>query len=225
MLHRITRGTLLLVAALCLASGGTAYGQGTIYISHEGTDLGQMSLPPASDLLSPLQVLEAQGGNGVAGVDAPDVDVAKDAGMSGGAVPPGPDGTWDRTDPAGTGCAQGAVTHGHVDINSGGTKVAVVELRYSPSCRTAWARITSSTTVCQKSGAACGNAWVVRDSENGLKLSGRSDLAPSCPAKTGYRGCYTLQVDDAGHKSIARGCMATSAGSQVCATMPWSQAF
>lgn len=52
----------------------------------------------------------------------------------------------DNTSPQTTGCSADAVTKSTVCIKAGGSTLAKVELRYSPSCRTAWSRVTNLAT-------------------------------------------------------------------------------
>jgi hypothetical protein len=52
----------------------------------------------------------------------------------------------DWTSPQTTGCSADAVTKRITYVNNAsGTHLAKVELRYSPSCRTAWSRVTNLT--------------------------------------------------------------------------------
>jgi hypothetical protein len=52
--------------------------------------------------------------------------------------------TYDNTDPATTGCSSGAytLTYSPVSRKDNGVVVGTVELRWSPSCHTAWSRFT-----------------------------------------------------------------------------------
>ncbi|GIJ20015.1 DUF2690 domain-containing protein [Micromonospora lutea] len=49
----------------------------------------------------------------------------------------------DGTDPASTGCSADAQNANVTDIMHNGVVVAVLELRWSPSCRTNWGRISN----------------------------------------------------------------------------------
>ncbi|ONI92228.1 hypothetical protein ALI22I_05440 [Saccharothrix sp. ALI-22-I] len=103
----------------------------------------------------------------------------------------------DGTDPSATGCAADAITarSDYGDIN--GVNRVFVELRYSPRCRTAWARMTSvNLPNCVVNADWCGGATVHRNSD------GREY---SCITPNGTHGCYTRQVNDAGVTSYARG--------------------
>jgi hypothetical protein len=53
----------------------------------------------------------------------------------------------DFSSPQTTGCSADAVTKRTTYVNNaGGTHLAKVELRHSPSCRTAWSRVTNLTS-------------------------------------------------------------------------------
>lgn len=54
----------------------------------------------------------------------------------------------DRTDPAQTGCATGAYSFGGRNLySSNGTRVAYMEVRYSPKCLTNWVRVYNYTYI------------------------------------------------------------------------------
>jgi hypothetical protein len=62
--------------------------------------------------------------------------------------------TYDNTDPAATGCSNDAITARSANIRStDNTLLGTVELRYSPSCKTAWARLTVSNLSYLKHGS------------------------------------------------------------------------
>jgi Protein of unknown function (DUF2690) len=70
------------------------------------------------------------------------------ASLAQAAVTPGdnPDYTFDFQDPIHTGCADDAETVGQTAIHdSRGNQLGYVELRWSPSCQTNWARVTSTS--------------------------------------------------------------------------------
>lgn len=92
------------------------------------------------------------------------------------------------SDPIQTGCANDAKTVRSDDYGYGDAKL---ELRYSPSCRTAWARITLLS-----SDATKGYARITRD-QDGVNYS--------CDIPPGKRSCYTLQVYDGGFTAHASG--------------------
>jgi hypothetical protein len=54
----------------------------------------------------------------------------------------------DRRDPQSTGCSVGATALAPATniYNSSGTKVGSVQMRWSPTCRTAWSRVTATTS-------------------------------------------------------------------------------
>ncbi|MEN1939407.1 DUF2690 domain-containing protein [Paenibacillus sp. 102] len=101
--------------------------------------------------------------------------------------------TYDRTDPIATGCARDAITVRSSSINSYG----VIELRYSPSCKTAWGKIIlnfpSNYNVV---GGKYGDAHIVRNSDG---------LSYGCTVPVGSKSCYTLQVNDNKVTSYAQG--------------------
>ncbi|SDC68162.1 DUF2690 domain-containing protein [Actinokineospora iranica] len=103
----------------------------------------------------------------------------------------------DGTDPIATGCAADAITARDAYGAIGGVTRVYVELRYSPRCRTAWARVTTQNMPnCVPGADYCGGATVHRNSD------GREY---GCAIPGGARGCYTPQVNDSGVTSFARG--------------------
>ncbi|MBO1628590.1 DUF2690 domain-containing protein [Bacillus arachidis] len=100
---------------------------------------------------------------------------------------------YDRTDPIATGCARDAITVKSESIDSYG----VIQLRYSPSCRTAWGKITlnfpSNYNVV---GGKYGDAHIIRNSDG---------LSYGCTVPVGSYSCYTLQVNDSNVTSYAKG--------------------
>ncbi|MCP1122726.1 YjfA family protein [Bacillus sp. 3103sda1] len=84
------------------------------------------------------------------------------------------------SDPIATGCARDAKTVGYSQYSS-----AAIELRYSPSCRSTWAKLTLGGDPAIKEGSAI----ITRN--DGVKYS--------CYAKKslGQTSCYTRQVNDA----------------------------
>ncbi|MEU4119907.1 DUF2690 domain-containing protein [Kitasatospora sp. NPDC028055] len=109
--------------------------------------------------------------------------------------------TYDGQDPISSGCAADAITAKSVPLNADGIgQVGTLELRYSRSCRTAWARVYSR-----------GNSlWanVVRQKDN--QRSG-CDKA-SWDSGSGQYYCYTPMVNDAGYLSYAVGNATDSSG-------------
>ncbi|WP_172463429.1 DUF2690 domain-containing protein [Priestia endophytica] len=90
------------------------------------------------------------------------------------------------SDPITTGCARDAKTVGY-DMFSG----AEVELRYSPNCRSAWAKFTVGGDPAAKEGTA--------------RITRNDGVSYSCTAKKslGQKSCYTKQVNDAGYTARA----------------------
>lgn len=103
---------------------------------------------------------------------------------------------YDGTDPSATGCSASARTVRSADIGNG---AALLELRYSSGCRTAWARITiTNGNRCVAGVDNCAHATVHRNSDGAeYKCYTEND-----PAR---HSCYTLQVNDAGVTSYAYG--------------------
>ncbi|MFJ8477158.1 DUF2690 domain-containing protein [Kitasatospora sp. NPDC094011] len=125
------------------------------------------------------------------------VTVALAAGVGGTANAAGRDGQ----DPISSGCAADAITARSVPLNADGIgQVGTLELRYSPSCRTVWARVYSRG----------GNLWanVVRQKDNQREGCNSS----SWDSGAGQYYCYTAMVDDAGYKSYAVGNATDSSG-------------
>ncbi|MDX2595197.1 MULTISPECIES: DUF2690 domain-containing protein [Streptomyces] len=108
--------------------------------------------------------------------------------------------TNDGTSPASTGCANDGTTVASAPMkNSAGTH-GTIELRYSLTCHTAWARLTLDYTqgACgnASAGYACAAATVTRNND------GRTY---SCTITQGQTQCYTPQVYDKGMTSYAKG--------------------
>ncbi|MDA2808036.1 DUF2690 domain-containing protein [Nocardiopsis suaedae] len=103
---------------------------------------------------------------------------------------------YDGQNPSTSGCAADAITAKGRDIKDGDVVIAGLDLRYSPSCRTAWARvrITPGSSV-------DGSAKVVRNSD------GRSYSCSNVwySETLGVYTCYTAMVNDAGVTSYASG--------------------
>ncbi len=206
MLHRIVRSATLLAGLLCLSASASAVAQ-TIHVMHGANP--PSDAPSVSEAFTPAQLLEANGGDGVVDVDEPEAgSITKDVSFDGldGSVPPGPDGSFDGTDPAKTGCSADARSPKHKSLYANGRKVAVIELRYSSRCRTAWGRITSSYVNCQSPGTWCGDVQIFRNDGKNF----------GCSSKTGDRGCYTPQVNDAGYRTYAWGCIMYAPYENVC---------
>jgi hypothetical protein len=117
---------------------------------------------------------------------------------------------YDGTDPASTGCSSGAYTAKSAYGGTSSTSYLLVELRYSPSCRTAWARITSmNMPACVPGADFCGLVTVHRNSD------GREY---SCYIPSGGHGCYTRQVNDSGVTSYSTGSVDNGARSYYATT-------
>ncbi|MFJ9908892.1 DUF2690 domain-containing protein [Streptomyces sp. NPDC101152] len=106
--------------------------------------------------------------------------------------------TYDGQDPIAGGCASSAITAESAPIYRGdGAQVGTIQLRYSTSCRTVWARILSPAF-------SSGVAFVYRNTggaegcpANGNTLTWSSTL--------GAYTCYTPMLNDANVTSYADG--------------------
>ncbi|MFM9607742.1 DUF2690 domain-containing protein [Streptomyces niveiscabiei] len=107
---------------------------------------------------------------------------------------------YDGQDPISSGCANSAITARSNAIYVGGTQVGTIELRYSTSCRTAWARVRST--------GPYGGATVTRTSNWDWY---RCDSL-SWNSSMGQYTCYTPMLNDAGVQSFARGSASASNG-------------
>jgi hypothetical protein len=112
-----------------------------------------------------------------------------------GASAPAQAATYDGLSPVGR-CDHDARTVKSANLTNSyfGTSSAVIQLRYSPSCRTAWARIINADTYVagDKDG---GRAYITRNSDG---------KTFSCQVKSGST-CFTAMVNDANVTSYARG--------------------
>jgi hypothetical protein len=101
--------------------------------------------------------------------------------------------TYDGDSPVLSGCANDAYTARSATLASG----SIIELRYSPSCRTVWARITNP---------------VVDDNNNysfAIVTRNSDGHTYSCLVPTGAKSCYTPMLNDAGVTSYAKGIYGT----------------
>lgn len=103
---------------------------------------------------------------------------------------------WDGVDPRGTTCNTDARTVASAAITFEGHRLGSIELRYSSSCRTAWARLHNDMDHVPGD-AHSGYADIVRDSD-GLTFSCWSPPGPDTV-------CWTKMVDDAGTTAHAFG--------------------
>jgi hypothetical protein len=103
--------------------------------------------------------------------------------------------SWTGVSPAGTVCANDARTIYSAHLTAGQyTDSAVIELRYSPTCRAAWARIVSASA--PDPGNSAGGAAAIHRSDGVRYL---------CTVPSGGSSCFTLMVNDAGFTSRAHG--------------------
>jgi hypothetical protein len=108
------------------------------------------------------------------------------------------------TDPQATGCANDARTIYSRPLNDFDTpsvSYGTIELRYSPTCRTAWARVIlnfpSDGTGRQSVGERYGSAEIDRNDNQNVTFT--------CAVPKGQYSCYTKQINDAGYTSFAIG--------------------
>jgi len=102
---------------------------------------------------------------------------------------------YDHTDPIATGCANDAKTVKTATFNSPQID-GLVELRYSPTCRTIWGRITLNSPA-PSSSPYVYMAGVERDSG--------PYAYDKCRVAAGNTSCYTPQLNDAGYVGHAEG--------------------
>lgn len=105
---------------------------------------------------------------------------------------------YDGQDPIASGCANTATTAESAAFVYHGNVVGHIELRYSSSCRTVWARITSSTS------NGIGNVWRQSDSQN-FACGGQSPGSLAWSATVSAYSCYTPMLNDANVVSFAFG--------------------
>jgi Protein of unknown function (DUF2690) len=110
--------------------------------------------------------------------------------------------SYDGTDPYQTGCASGAypVSYSHLWFNFGNSPLgardanALIQLFYSPSCRTVWAVLTGALYAPPAPSNSGGYANII---------SNFDFQSYSCTAN--FNGdCYTAQLNDAGVTSYAQ---------------------
>lgn len=111
------------------------------------------------------------------------------------------------TDPISTGCSADAQTvRSNYIKDSNGTNLALLELRYSPTCRTAWGRVTkvhSGVTSIQVSVVRQAPFW-------------QAPLATTTESST-----YSLQVNDAGYVANAMGTATINGEKHIAATLSY----
>jgi hypothetical protein len=106
-------------------------------------------------------------------------------------------GGYDGQDPNASGCGSDAITAASVPLTNGGNSTyGSLELRYSPYCRTVWARVWS-----HYGGEMAG--IVHRDSDGAQQSCGPNQAQWSSSAGEYY--CYTPMLNDANVTSYAFG--------------------
>lgn len=99
--------------------------------------------------------------------------------------------TYDGQDPIATGCASSAITAESTPIYRGdGAQVGTIQLRYSTSCKTAWARILSPAY-------STGVAYIYRNT-GGAEGCPSSGNTLTWSSTLGAYTCYTRMLNDAG---------------------------
>ncbi|MGW5775256.1 DUF2690 domain-containing protein [Streptomyces sp. NPDC003863] len=109
---------------------------------------------------------------------------------------------YDFQNPANTSCASDAYTAKSTGLyaQNGGPRVGTVQLRYSPSCRTVWARVYSDGSHVDGS--------TFRQETN--TYSGHCISGVLWDSGLGQYYCYTPMLNDAGYTSFAEGVGANS---------------
>ncbi|MFF5284486.1 DUF2690 domain-containing protein [Streptomyces sp. 62] len=103
--------------------------------------------------------------------------------------------TRDGDDPNASGCSSDAYTarEAHILDRDGRTVIGVVELRYSPSCRTTWVRIQGDQPDLR--------GYAQRTQDHAVQRCGSSQWSGSL----GQYYCYSPMLNDAGYTSYAYG--------------------
>lgn len=107
----------------------------------------------------------------------------------------------DGTNPDSTGCSAGAITasiaSGTItNIFIGAAYTVLVELRYSPTCRTVWARVKTNDPVATEQG-------IIHRNSDGRQAGCGPGTFP--PIDGSLFGCFTTQLYDGGVTSSAEG--------------------
>ncbi len=125
------------------------------------------------------------------------------------------DGAYDNVDPESTSCVDDAVTVDSVDLYGyafgEADYVATLDLRYSPSCRTVWARITTLEGLYAAGDWEGGQCWIHRNSDG-------AELEDS-HCSSDHTVCYTNMLDDADVSCYAYGTVDSIYGIAVGQTL------
>ncbi|MFE9448886.1 DUF2690 domain-containing protein [Streptomyces sp. NPDC006739] len=108
--------------------------------------------------------------------------------------------TNDGTSPASTGCANDGTTVASAPMKNAAGTMGTIELRYSLTCHTAWARLTLNYTQ-----FACGNASAGYACATAVITRNNDGRQYTCTIHQGETQCYTPQVYDKGLTSFAQG--------------------
>ena len=104
--------------------------------------------------------------------------------------------TYDNVDPSSTSCANSASTVSSASIKtSSGQTLGQVELRYSSTCRTVWARVSGGGYKAAEAAGPTGK--IVRNSD------GKVLYLTHC--NSDHSSCYSNMLNDAGVTSYAVG--------------------
>lgn len=120
--------------------------------------------------------------------------------------------SYNGQSPVSTGCANDAYTAVSTSVKKdNGTIVGTIQLRYSPSCKSAWTKITFNSAL--PSGYT-GNAFIHQyNSDHSIKLRSYDCNSSGGNGKvlSGQTSCYTPMVDDpVGYYAKAEGYRSTS---------------
>ncbi|MER5664741.1 DUF2690 domain-containing protein [Streptomyces mirabilis] len=125
--------------------------------------------------------------------------------------------TYDGSDPSSTGCSSGSTTVASATVKaSSGATFGTIELRYSTSCHTAWARLTLDYTQ-----SACGNAAAGYDCAHAYIVRNDDGRRYSCTINKGETQCYTPMVYDKGMTSYAQAGIDSAVGSSTTRTVAY----
>ncbi|WP_379354015.1 MULTISPECIES: DUF2690 domain-containing protein [unclassified Paenibacillus] len=115
---------------------------------------------------------------------------------------------YDGASPITSGCSADAVVKASKRLSNG---KGTVELRYSPSCKTAWARITMDSAATYNWAA---NAVIQREHDS--KTYACQDPGGNGVVNSGQRSCYTPMVyDGPGYRAVASGGHFNSSGAFI----------
>lgn len=108
----------------------------------------------------------------------------------------------DGQSPTGTGCSVGAYTAEQVTAYDSGYEIGWVQLRYSPACRTVWAKVLALYPSPVINGIQTYSGGVIHRNSDNVEIS-----CPTVNFNTGDNGweCETNMLYDASVTSFAKG--------------------